>query len=364
MTTITASSASPAVDAAAADAFAERTVRMFNDACLALMTSIGAQTGLFDTIAALPPSTSDEIAAAAALDERYVREWLGAMTTAGILRHDPAAQTYRLPPEHAASLTLAAGPGDLALFMPIIAMLGEVEQPIIECFRHGGGLGYEHYPRFHGYMAASSASIFDAALVDGLLPMAPGVTQRLREGIDVLDIGCGGGHAVNLLARAFPASRCTGYDFVPAAVEAARAEAAAMDLPNARFEMIDVALLDEPGGYDLITAFDTIHDQAQPAAALAAVHRALRPGGTFLMVDINASSDLDQNVGMPWAGFIYTVSTMHCMTVSLHEEGAGLGTAWGRETAESMLREAGFDEIAITPVPQDPLNACYVARKR
>src|SRR5690606_7151283 len=140
-------------------------------------------------------------------------------------------------------------------------------------------------------------------------------------------------------------------------VEAARAEAAEMGLRNARFEVLDVALLDEPAGYDLITAFDTIHDQAHPAAALAAVHRALRPGGTFLMVDINASSDLDQNIGMPWAGFIYTVSTMHCMSVSLHEEGAGLGTAWGRELAESMLREAGFDEIAITPVPADPLNA-------
>ena len=347
-----------------ADAFARRAVEIFNDGCLALMLSIGAQTGLLDVMGALPPATSERIADAAALNERYVREWLGAMTTAGIVRHDAGTDEFLLPAEHAASLTAAAGPGNLAVFTPLVAMLGEVEQRIVECFRHGGGLGYADYPRFHTYMAASSAAIFDATLIDVVLPMAPGVPQRLQEGIDVLDLGCGTGHAVTLLASAYPASRFVGYDFSPRAIDAARDEAAALRLPNARFELVDVATLDEPAGYDLITAFDAIHDQAHPATVLAAAHRALRPDGTFLMVDINASSRLDDNVGMPWAGFIYAVSTMHCMSVSLGADGAGLGTAWGRQLAESMLRDAGFTDIQLAEPPADPLNLAYIARKR
>jgi SAM-dependent methyltransferase len=189
-----------------------------------------------------------------------------------------------------------------------------------------------------------------------------GLQAALEGGIDVLDIGCGRGHAINLLARAFPRSRCAGYEMSAEAIGVARAEAGALQ-SGARFEVRDVAALDEPSSYDLITAFDVIHDQARPADVLKAVARALKPDGTFLMVDVRASSRLQGNLKHPMGPFVYGISTMHCMTVSLAQGGAGLGTAWGEETARAMLAEAGLARVAVHNLEDDPLNSYYVARK-
>lgn len=362
-TTAQLDAATTELDAAAAQAFAGRMLGILNDAAVAILTSTGHQTGLFETMAALPAATSEQIAAAADLDERYVREWLGGMTTARIVHYDPATATYALPREHAAVLTSAAGPNNMAILMQHVAMMGEVEQPTITRFREGGGLAYADYPHFHRNMAQTSAAVHDAALVDGILPLVPGLTDALARGIDVADVGCGHGHAVNLMARAFPASRFTGYDFSEVAIAAARREAAELGLTNARFEVVDVARLTDDARFDLVTAFDAIHDQAQPAAVLANVRRALAPGGTFLMVDIQASSLLERNLDVPWASYLYAISMYHCMSVSLGLGGAGLGTAWGVELAQAMLADAGFAEVEQKQVEADPFNAYFVARR-
>ncbi|WP_278266132.1 class I SAM-dependent methyltransferase [Nocardia sp. AG03] len=360
---MTALDQSAELDPAAVEAFAGRMVEVLDHASTALMISMGHQVGLFDTMAAHPGATSDQLAATAGLDERYVREWLGAITTAGIVTYDPVAATYTLPPAHAAALTRAAGPDNLARVMQFIGQLGEVEPKIVERFRTGGGLSYEDYGRFHALMAEESAEVFDAALLEVILPMAPGLPDRLRAGIDVADIACGSGHAVNLMARAFPASRFTGYDFSADAVAVGRAEAAESGLTNARFVEQDVAEWDAPESCDLITIFDAVHDQAHPARVLANMARALRPGGVLLMVDIHASSKLEENLDLPLGPFLYTVSTMHCMSVSLGQGGDGLGTVWGEQRALSMLADAGFTDVRTAYVDGDPLNTYYVAHK-
>ncbi|WP_324651507.1 class I SAM-dependent methyltransferase [Georgenia sp. H159] len=346
----------------AAAAFAGRMLGVLNDAALALLTSVGHQTGLFEALAVLPPATSHEVADAAGLDERYVREWLGGMTTAGVVRYDPSAAAYHLPPEHAAVLTAAAGPNNMALLMQHISMMGEVEKRTIDRFRSGGGLTYADYPHFHRNMAETSAAVHDSALIEGILPLVPGLVERLEFGIDLADIGCGSGHAINLMATAFPRSRFTGYDFTERAILAARAEAERLGLTNARFELVDVARLTAVERYDAVTAFDAIHDQAHPATVLANIRRALRPGGTFLMVDIDASSNLEDNIALPWASYLYAISTFHCMSVSLGLGGDGLGTAWGRQLALTMLADAGFGDIEEKDVEADPFNAYFVAR--
>lgn len=351
-------------DVAVAEQFADRMVGVVNDASLALMTSIGHQVGLFDVLASRPPSTPTEIATAAGLQERYVREWLAAMTTGRVLDFDPVAQKYRLPAEHAASLTRRSGPDNLAHVMQFIPLLAGIEEHIVRCFRTGGGVPYSAYPRFHRLMAEDSSIVHDAALVDLIIPLAPGLTERLRSGIDVADVGCGQGHAVNLLAAAFPDSRFTGYDFSDAAIKAARQEAEQLGLENASFVLQDVTDLRAHERFDLITAFDAIHDQAQPARVLARISDALRPGGVFLMVDIRASSRLEENLDHPMGTFLYTASTLHCMTVSLALGGVGLGTMWGEQVALSMLGEAGFCDIAVEAVEIDPFNSYYVATKR
>ncbi|MFI9328477.1 class I SAM-dependent methyltransferase [Kitasatospora sp. NPDC052868] len=342
------------------EAFAGRMVQVLNDACLGFMVSVGHQTNLFDTMAGLDASTSAEIAEACGLDERYVREWLGAMVVGGIVDYDPGQRTYTLPPEHAASLVRAAGPGNMAGLMQYLALMGEVEQQVVESFRQGGGVPYTAYPRFQALQAEESARVYDLALVDGVVPLVPGLADRLRAGIDVLDVGTGQGHAVNVLARAFPASRFTGLDIAENGIAAARAEAAALGLANADFAVADSAEL--AGSYDLVTAFDVIHDLARPARTLAAVAGALRPDGVFLMGDIAASSLLEENVEHPFGPALYTISTFYCMTVSLGEGGEGLGTVWGEQTARRMLAEAGFGPVAVERVEGDDLNLYYVVR--
>lgn len=340
-------------------AVAERLVQVLDDGAIAVLASIGHDTGLFETLATLPPASSQQLADAAGLDERYVREWLGGVVCAEIVEYDPAARTYALCPEVRPFVT-GTGADNLARTMRLVTLMGQVTPKVIECFRHGGGLTYEDYPGFHDLQADDSAAVNDAALVDSIIPLT-GLVDRLADGIDVLDVGCGEGHAVNLLGRAFPRSRFAGLDFSPEALRAARAEAGAWGLRNVTFEERDVADL-PVGAFDLVTAFDAIHDQARPGRVLDAVRRALRPGGAFLMVDINASSNLEDNVALPWGSFLYAASTLHCMAVSLGQGGAGLGTVWGVQLADRMLHDAGFGEVTLHELEDDPFNAYFVAR--
>ena len=353
----------PSAEGETTEEFAMRVMSTIDNASLAILFSIGHQTGLLDAMAQLPPSTSAQIADAAGLNERYVREWLGGMTAGRVVEYDPATALYRLPPQRAALLTRAAGPDNLARAAQFIPLLGEVEQKIIGCFHNGGGLSYAEYPRFHALMAETSGEVFDAALVDVILPLAEGLPDRLRAGATMADFGCGSGHAVNVMARAFPASRFTGIDFSEEGLAVGAAEAQRLGLTNVTFERHDLADTDVADAYDVITAFDAIHDQAQPDRVLRNIYRVLRPGGTFLMVDVKASSQLEDNVGVPLTTYFYTVSTMHCMSVSLAFDGAGLGTAWGRQLALSMLGDVGFKDVRVTEIETEPINYYYVATK-
>ncbi|MCZ4122264.1 class I SAM-dependent methyltransferase [Streptomyces sp. H39-S7] len=348
------------LDAVRQEEFAGRMIQMVNDACLGLMAGLGHESGLFDTMAGMPAATSEDIADAAGLSERYVREWLGAMVVGGVVDYVPERHTYALPPEHAASLTRAAGPDNLARIAQDLGMLGEVEQRVLRAFHTGEGVPYSAYPRFQALQAEESKEVYDLALVNGIVPLVPGLTERLSTGIEALDIGCGQGHAVNVLAKAFPASRFRGLDMSDDGIAAARAEAAELGLANAEFAVGDCAGL--TGSYDLVTAFDVIHDLARPAQALAAVAGALSDDGVFLMGDIAASSRLEENTDHPLGAALYTFSTFYCMSVSLSEGGEGLGTVWGEETAMRMLAEAGFSQVDTQRVEGDILNVYYVAR--
>jgi 2-polyprenyl-3-methyl-5-hydroxy-6-metoxy-1,4-benzoquinol methylase len=350
-------------DQAQAEAFAERMMDILNGASLALMTSIGHRTGLFDAMAGLPPSSTEQIASAANLNERYVREWLAAMVVGRIVEHDPEDKTYHLPQEHAAFLTRAASPDNIAAFTQYIALFGSVEDGIVESFEHGGGVPYSSFPRFHEVMVDETDQTVVAALTDHILPLVPGLTERLEGGIEVLDVGCGSGRALNLMARTFPNSRFSGYDFAEEAISAGRAEAEEHGTTNVRFEVKDVATLDEKKRYDLITTFDAIHDQAKPAKVLNGIADALKDDGVYLMQDIAGSSHVHNNLEHPIGPFLYTASTMHCMTVSLAQDGEGLGTMWGEEKAREMLEEAGFKEVEVKQLPHDFTNNYFIITK-
>ncbi|GAB4144515.1 MAG: class I SAM-dependent methyltransferase [Cyanobacteria bacterium J069] len=283
-------------DQAKSEVFAENLLATLNSGALSLMISIGHRTELFDTLADLPPATSPQIAEAAGLNERYVREWLGAMVTGRVVDYNPADKTYRLPAEHAAFLTRAAASDNIAVFAQYIPLLGAVEDQIIDCFYKGGGVPYSAYKRFHAVMAEDSGQSVVSALFDHVLPLVPGLIEDLERGIDVLDVGCGSGRALIRMGQAYPNSRFTGYDFSAEAIAIANAEAQRHHLSNIQFQVQDAAQIEEGDRYDLITTFDAIHDQARPDIVLRNIRQALRPTGIYLMQDIHASTDVGGNL--------------------------------------------------------------------
>ncbi len=345
------------------EAFARRIVDAVNGGAIALMLSIGHRTGLFDVLAELPPSTSETIASRAGLAERYVREWLGAMVASRIVEFDAAAGTYALPPEHAASLTRAARPRNLAVACQWIPLLGSVEDEVVECFARGGGVPSTSYDRFPAIRAEQSEQTLVCVLVELILPVVPGLDADLARGLDVLDVGCGSGHALCRMASHFPESRFVGYDLCEEAIAAARLHARSLGLQNARFEACDAAEIADREAFDLVTAFDAIHEQARPALALSRIARALRPGGNLLLREVAGTSHVDRDLEHPNAPFLYAASCMHSLAVSLAQGGAGLGAMWGAETIARMLTEAGFAEVDRHRLPHDALNHYFVARR-
>ncbi len=347
-------------DPTKADAFSERLLVMLNHGMATLMISAGHRTGLFDVMADGQPRTSSQLASDAGLNERYVREWLGAMVTSGIVICDPADATHRLPSEHARWLSRKSATTNMAVYSQYLAVLAQVEEPVLECFRNGGGVPYSAFARFSEVMAEDSGQSVVPIIADQVVRLFPGLHDELCKGIDVVDVGCGKGLALTELARAYPNSRFHGYDFLKSVVEEANVRAAAAGLYNLRFECRNLTGWDEQQAFDWVLALDAIHDQARPDLVLKNIRRALRPGGWFLMQDIDASSEPTDNINHPLGTVFYTISTFHCMTVSLAENGMGLGTAWGVQRAETMLREAGFDQIRIHRFPHDVQNAYFL----
>lgn len=354
------------VDPGRAELFADQLLTTLNHGALCLMISVGHRTGLFDVMSRSLPVTSAELAALAGLNERYVREWLGAMTTGRVIEVDPATLRFRLPPEHAAYLSRAAGADNLAVFAQYIGLLGAVEDDIAECFRNGGGVPYERFPRFHEVMAEDSGQSVLSSLDSHILPLVPGLTDRLAEGARMLDVGCGRGRILLRLAQEFPLSHFVGKDLSADAISYAQQEAERAGLRNIEFELTDLSDFDQAAdreAFDLITAFDAIHDQAKPLNVLKGIHRALKPDGVYLMQDISGTSHVDQDVSHPIGTLLYTISCMHCMTVSLAQGGEGLGAMWGEERTREYLRNAGFPSITTHRLPHDIQNNWYVVRK-
>lgn len=343
--------------------FDEKLLDMYNGAATTLMIAVGHRTGLFDKMAEIGAATSEQLASAASLNERYVREWLGALTVSGIVNYDAAEKKYLLPPEHAHLLIRKSGKDNLAVFAQYVSVMADVEDEIIECFRKGGGVPYSAYKRFHEVMAEDSGQSLVPALLENVLPLVDGLPAKLEKGIDVMDIGCGRGLALMRMAKAFPNSKFVGYDLCEDTVTYATKEAKTRQLTNLTFEVRDVTALQDVERFDLITAFDAIHDQAQPQIVLNNISKALKSTGTFLMQDIDASSNVEENLNHPLGPFLYAVSCMHCMTVSLSQNGEGLGTMWGRQLAKTYLQRAGFSKVEIHKLNHDIQNCIYVAAK-
>ncbi|MGD1834311.1 MAG: class I SAM-dependent methyltransferase [Nitrososphaeraceae archaeon] len=345
------------------DDFSNYLVDVINKGALSLMISMGHRTKLFDVLSTLPPSTIEDIASGSKLNQRYIKEWLGAMVTGKIVEYDAEKNKFWITKEKAQYLTRENNIYNFSASMQWIPILAQVEDEIIKCFSKGGGVPYSSYKRFHEVMAEESYQTVVVGLIDHILPLIPNIIPSLNQGIKVLDIGCGKGKAINLMAKHFPKSTFYGYDFSKDAINDATKEAQEMENSNAFFKIQDVLDFTSEDKFDLILAFDAIHDQPKPDLVLKNIHNALSDEGIFLMQDILASTPLKDNIIHPLGTFLYTISCLHCMSVSLSQNGAGLGAMWGKEKAVSMLKEARFNKIQVKKLPHDFQNYYYISYK-
>jgi len=349
-------------DPARTEAFVHKVLGDASGAFTTTLAVLGDRLGLFKELAARGPATSEELAERSRVNERYAREWLGGMAAAGYLEYDPKSRRFALPPEHVPALAEEKGPfffGGVYQMFP--AMVGVLEQLTV-AFREGGGVAQSAYhPSLWDGLERFTAGWFENLLVQQWIPAMPDVKAKLEAGAAVADVGAGRGQALLKLARQFPRSRYVGYDVFPPAVEEASAKALAEGLAErVRFEQCDAAQ-GLPESYDVITTFDVVHDAARPRDLLRAIRQALRPGGLYVCLDVNASHRLEENLG-PLGAFFHGASVFYCMTTSLASGGEGLGTLGFNEAAvRELCREAGFGAVRRVPL-ENPFNILYEIR--
>ena len=346
------------IEPATTEAFLGKVLTDTSGMTTTIMASIGDRLGLFKHLTH-GPATSAQLAARADVNERYAREWLGAMASAGYVEYDPASERFTLPAAYQPVLAQESGPIFFGGIHQMLAgMVGPLNQ-LIQAFRHGGGVpqsAYDH--NMWDGLERFTAGWFEHLLIPVWLPAMPDVQAKLERGALVADVGCGRGKALIKLAQAFPRSRYVGYDIFEPTIAQATANAQAAGVADrVRFEYRDVST-GLPEQYDVITTFDVIHDAIDPRGLLRTIRQALRPGGRYVCLDINCAEHLEGNAG-PLGSLFYGFSVLYCMTTSLSSHGEGLGTVGLSEgKLQELAREAGFSSVRRVPL-ENPFNNLY-----
>ena len=326
------------------------------------LSYIGDRLGIFSALAEAGAVTSEALAQRTGLSERYIREWLGAMTAAGYVNYDPPAKSYTMPAEHAMVLARDDSPFFAGGFIEMIVPNVSIAPKVMESFKDGRGVAQHEYPpETWEAMERSTAWMFRNQLIRKWLAAMPQVVAKLKEGGSSLDVGCGSGRAAIAIASAFPKARVFGFDVHLGSVERARANAKAAGLgERITFDLVDCTRL-PAAQFDFISTFDVVHDSVHPEALLKSIRAALKPDGTYLMLEVNVSSNLEDNIN-PMGRMMYSISTLYCMTTSLAHGGAGIGACMGEAKARELAAAAGFKHFRRLPV-DDMFSALYEIRE-
>jgi SAM-dependent methyltransferase len=354
--------AEPALDQTKVDQFVGKLLNDTSATLTTLLAALGDRLGLFKDLAANGPATSDALASRTGINERYAREWLGGMATAGYVDYDPATRRFRLPPEHAPALAQEGGPFFFGGVHEMIPSLVGIFDQVTESFRNGGGVPQSAYDNhLWDGMERFSNGWFENLLVPQWIPAMPDVQTKLQKGAVVADVGCGRGRALIKLAQTFPNSRYVGYDVFAPSVEKAQANAKAAGVGDrVTFQQLD-ASEGIAKQYDVITTFDVVHDAVDPLRLLRAIRQSLRPDGVYVCLDVNCSERLEENAG-PLGAMFHGFSVFYCMTTSLAKGGAGLGTVGFHEPkVRDLCAEAGFSTVRRLPL-ENPFNNVYEVR--
>jgi len=352
----------PDLDLGKVQTFAFKMIGDITSCQMGTLTTVGDRLGLFDILAQAGPSTSGEFAEKAAIHERYAREWLSAMACHGYVTYDAPTGRFSLPPEHAFCLANADSPFYLTGLMVMAESYWNNLALLTEAFQTGGGVPQERFgPEWRCGFERFSRTAFRNNLAQDWIPAMPQADAALRAGGSVADVGCGNGQALIFLAQAYPEATLIGFDSYAPAVETANANARAAGLSDRlRYEVYD-ASQGIPSTYDLITTFDVVHDMPRPRPALRQIKAALKPGGTYFVLEFNFWTDLQKNIDHPLGigAFGYSASVNYCMTQALAAGGEGTGTCMGEDKMRELAAEAGFTRFRRIDFPANPFNLFY-----
>lgn len=318
-----------------------------------VLVNVGHRLGLYKALTEIGTCTSEQLAQATGVRERYVREWLNNQAAGGYVRYEPEGRTYTLPAAQAMVLAVEDSPVYMAPAFEVAASFWLDEERILETFRSGEGLGWnEHNERLFCGTEMFFRTGYRTHLVSDWLPALDGVVERLRAGARVVDVGCGHGASTIIMAAAFPNSEFVGIDYHADSVATARRRARERGVDNLRFEVATAK--DYVGrNFDLVCFMDCLHDLGDPLGALVHARDALKPDGKVMLVEPYAGDAVEENLN-PIGRLFYAASAMACTPNSLSQEvGLGLGAQAGEERLRRLARQAGFTDLRLatrTPV--------------
>ncbi len=354
-----------AIDMDKAGAFAFKVLGDITSAQMGTLSTVADRLGLWKHLAEGGPATSAEFAARADINDRYAREWLSAMACHGYITYNDGTKHFVMTPEQAHILVDADSPFYLGSLFGMAPPYWRNLDLLTEAFRHGGGVPQAEYgEEFWCGFERFTRTGFRNNLAQDWIPALPQADAALKAGGSAADIGCGNGQALLFLAQGYPDATLVGYDNYPPAIAAANANAKAAGLAGrVRYEVCDVTQ-GIPGQFDLITTFDVVHDMPHPRPAMKEIRAALKPDGTYFVLEFNFSGDLQENIEHPMGigSFGYSASTNYCMTQALAVGGEGTGTCMGEPKARELASEAGFGQFRRLDFPQNPFNLFYELR--
>ncbi|NNE35904.1 MAG: class I SAM-dependent methyltransferase [Rhodothermales bacterium] len=329
---------------------------------LGLLTAfIGDQLDLYSALAEICPATSQELADSTGVRERYVREWLSANAAGGYIEYDPVTEKFSMTPEQAVIFSAEGHPACMQGFFQAVAS-GYVDEPkATHAMRTGEGVPWgEHSTCLFCGTERFFKPMYAANLIESWLPSLNGVSEKLRTGAKVADIGCGHGTSTILMAQTYPNSIFHGFDYHEPSIEHAREQARAAGVAsNTIFEVVTAK--EYPGdGYDLVAIFDALHDMGDPVGACRHIAGTLADDGTFMLVEPFAGDSLEENMH-PLGQIYYSFSTVVCVPNSLSQEvGLGLGAQAGQKRLTKVLNEGGFGQVRRAA--ETPTNLVLEAR--
>jgi SAM-dependent methyltransferase len=325
------------------------------------LVRIGDALGLYKTLHERGPMTVAEFAAAAGVNQRYLREWLSHQAASNYVSYEPATQKFTLPPEQAMVFAIEDSPVNMVGAFDVMAAMLENGEKVQPAFKTGAGVPWSDQA---SCLFCATARFFRPSyqhnLVSNWLPALDDVVEKLERGAKVADVGCGHGWSTVLMAKAFPNSEFVGYDFHPSSIEHAQTHASEHGVAgHTRFEVATAK--EYPGsGFDLVTFFDCLHDMGDPAGAAAHVRQSLKPDGSWMVVEPMAGDRLEDNLN-PIGRLYYGASTMVCVPTSLAQEvGAALGAQAGEAKLREVITAGGFR--SVRRATETPFNMILEAR--